>query len=121
MLSVLLRTGSSGGDEVLYLPVDTERVPYTFFTQIGDKFLRFQFRYNSEGQCYTVSVSKFDGTPIVTARKIVYGHDLFVSVADPYVDGLVIIPYDLSQVESSITPETLGRAVKLWVIRWEEE
>jgi len=99
------------------LPTMVGSVPYQrFVARVDGKDFEFWLRSNEDFNFVTFAIAH-DGVPIINERRVVYGEDLLAGTTAPVLRGLHIVPLDPSGHENTVTPENLGRSVKLWVLK----
>jgi len=99
------------------LPTMVGSVPYQrFVTRVDGKDLEIGLRSNEDFGIVTFSVG-YNGELLINERRVVYGEDLLAGNTSSVLRGLHIVPLDPSGHETVVTPENLGRSVKLWVLK----
>ncbi len=104
-------------NEVSYIPVDVEKVPYNFSVKLGDRTFTFCIKYNALGGFFTADLSiTATGEQLAFGDIIRYGRPLFNSVEDERFPIPVIIPICLTGDEiSEVTWDNFGKQVKLYL------
>ena len=103
------------GHEVQLLPVQPDKIPYTFLVKLEDRTYKFTFKYNSTGQFFTVDLETMAGEALAFGDVIRYGRPLFGPIEDERFPLPVIIPLCPGGGESEVTAENFGRSVKLYL------
>jgi hypothetical protein len=104
------------GNEVQYIDVRPDRVPYSFSVRLIDRTYTFTIKYNELGGFYTADLFTNMGEVLAFGDPIRYGRALFNSVEDERFPLPVIIPYCLTGDDiSEVTPENFGNAVRLYL------
>jgi len=102
------------------LPVARGSLPYQgFTTEIDGKDYDFRLRANDDYDFVTLSMA-YQGEYLVYEKRVTYGEDLLSGVVDSAVRNLHIIPLDPSGACSDVTPDNLGREVRLYAYKEEE-
>ena len=103
-------------NEVSYIDVSPENVPYTFLVRLTDRTFTFTIKYNAEGGLFTADLFSLDGEVLAFGDPIRYGRALFNSIEDERFPLPVIIPQSISGDDiSEITESNFGRAVRLYL------
>ncbi len=101
---------------VEYIPVDTEKVPYSFHIKLGDRTYVFTIKYNAQAQLHTVDLKiASTGEVLCYGDPVLYGRALFNTVEDERFPQPVIIPYCIHGSVDRVTVENLGRTVQLYL------
>lgn len=104
------------GNEVTYIDINTERVPYTFAVKLIDKTFTFTIKYNDLGGFFTADLTTMTGEVLAFGDPIRYGRPLFGSIEDERFPLPVIIPQCLTgETTSEVTAENFGKAVRLYL------
>lgn len=99
------------------LPIDTAAgFPQRFQCRVSGVTLGFELRYNPEGDFYTATITDREGDVIVQSKPIVYGADLFGSIADGRLPSVMIIPADRAGAYEHAGQGALGIDVHLWIM-----
>lgn len=103
---------------MLIIPIDKERIPYTFSIQIYEKTRTFTVRYNSDYDYFTLDMLDSDG-PVVEGEKIMLHQELFSSLATGGLPrGLFVT--DLSDEAERCGWDELSETVFIYVLGGEE-
>ena len=103
-------------EDVGYIDIDVSKVPYSFSIKLTDKTYTFTVKYNEVGKFFTVDLLDLNGDVLVFGEIIRYGRALFNVVEDERFPLPVIIPVCITGEEiSEVTPENLGKEVKLYL------
>lgn len=90
-------------------------IPYSFDILLGAEWFKLEFNYNQTADLFTVTLTKDDET-LVYDEPILYGVPLF---GDLYQSGVypmpVIVPWDESQQETSVTWDNFNETVFLTI------
>ncbi|MEA4901850.1 phage baseplate plug family protein [Desulfitobacterium sp.] len=104
------------GNEVTYIDIDTEKVPYTFSVKLIDKTFTLTVKYNEVGGFFTVDLITTTGEVLAFGDPIRYGRPLFGSIEDERFPLPVIIPQCLTDEDiSTVTEGNFGKAVRLYL------
>lgn len=103
-----------------YIDIEKENIPYRFDISLADELFTFEIHYNADYDFFTAALEK-DGEVLTAGEKIVYGMPLFYDVQDNRFPKVPIVPYDESEKESSVTWETLGESVFLYVVEDDDD
>lgn len=107
---------NGAGNPVQYIDIDPDKVPYSFKVKLEDRTYRLTFRYNGQGDFYTVDLETTAGEALCYGDIVRYGRPLFGPVEEERFPLPVLIPQCLSGNEISvITRENFGREVKLYL------
>ncbi|WP_304057941.1 phage baseplate plug family protein [Levilactobacillus namurensis] len=79
-----------------YVPVDVENLPETFEYDLDGRTYLLTFKYNDEGDFFTVSFSLLDETLLVRDEKLVLDTPLFKGNPNPRLPATSLIPMDES-------------------------
>ena len=102
--------------EVEYIPIDKEKVPYTFSIKLGDRTYTMTVKYNGEGGFFTMDLSIMaTGEVLCYGDPIRYGRPMFCEIEDGRYPIPVIIPYSLAGNVNEVTYENLGSTVQLYL------
>lgn len=108
-------TASINGVAKGVISLATGSVPYqTFTVRLGGKDIDFWLRGNDDTGYVTYGVA-YNGNMVVDQRLLVYAEDMFDGVTCSALRGLHVIPLDVSDHETEVTTENLGRTVELYV------
>ena len=97
-----------------YIPIMKESIPYSTDIRITGTTYTFTFNYNSEGDFFTVDLSR-NGDVLVEGEKIVYGNPLFLTYFDEKFPQRPIIPLDRSLSKDKVGWRELGEDVFLFM------
>ena len=104
------------GNEVEFIDIRVDRVPYTFSIRLADKTYVFTIKYNDWGGFFTADLRTGRGEILAFGDPIRYGRAMFNSIEDERFPLPVIMPYSLSDDGiSEVTPGNLGNAVRLYL------
>lgn len=103
------------GHEVQYLPVNPEKIPYSFLIKLEDRTFQFTFKYNESSGFFTVDLATTSGEVLSYGDVIRYGRPLFGPVEDERFPIPVIIPICPGGVETEVTTKNFGKTVKLYL------
>lgn len=104
------------GNEVTYIDIDTDKVPYTFAVKLTDKTYTLTVKYNDSGGFFTVDLVTMAGEVLVFGDPVRYGRPLFGSIEDERFPLPVIIPQCLTDESvSAVTADNFGGAVRLYL------
>lgn len=104
------------GNEVTYIDINTEKVPYTFSVKLTDKTFVFTIKYNDAGGFFTADLFTQTGEVLAFGDPVRYGRALFGSIEDERFPLPVIIPKCLTdEGVTEVTQENLGKAVRLYL------
>lgn len=105
------------GNEVDYIDIDTNKVPYTFSVKLMDKTYTFTVKYNEIGIFFTADLSVTStGEALAFGDPIRYGRPLFGCIEDERFPMPVIIPLCLTGDKiDTVTPDNFGKEVKLFL------
>jgi len=104
------------GHEVLFIDINTNRVPYSFTVKLTDKTFTFTIKYNEIGGFFTADLQEIGGDVLAFGDPIRYGRPMFGSIEDERFPLPVIIPQCLTGEEiSEVTDNNFGRAVRLYL------
>ena len=98
----------------MILPIDKERVPYQFEIELDGEIFTFEVHYNGENDFFTIDLYK-DDEVVVYGEKIIYGRQLFKSIADLRLPKTPIIPLDPSGQAKRVGYSELGETVFLYI------
>ena len=97
------------------LPVFKNDIPYSADIRIEGTTFTFTFNYNSDGDFFTVDLSK-NGEVLAIGEKAVYGSPLFAPYLDDRFPMLPIIPLDASGQSDRVGWQELGSEVFLYLV-----
>ncbi len=101
---------------VEYIPIDVDKVPYSFHIRLGDRTFVFTVKYNEQADFYTVDLGvAATGEVLCYGDPIIYGRQLFNTVEDERFPQPVIIPYCLRGEECRAGKGKLGKTVQLYL------
>lgn len=104
------------GKDVDYIPIENDKIPYSFSIKLDDRTYTITMKYNEIGHFYTADLSITATGEILCYGDIVrYGRPLFGSVEDNRFPIPVIIPYCLTNEEFEVTAENFGKTVQLYL------
>jgi len=103
------------GKTVEVIPVNADKIPYAFLIKLEDHTYKFTFKYNQIGGFYTVDLETANQVPLAYGDVIRYGRPLFGPVENENFPLPVIIPVCPGGNETEVTPENLGKTVKLYL------
>lgn len=102
--------------QVEYIPINNEKVPYSFDIKLGDRTFTFCVKYNEQGRFYTADLYvTATGEILCYGDPIRYGRQLFGSVEDERYPLPAIVPYCLAGEAQEVTKENLGVTVQLYL------
>lgn len=102
--------------EVEYIPIDTEKIPYTFSVKLGDRTYTLSVKYNEQGGFFTLDLSIMaTGEVLCYGEPIRYGHAMFAGIEDVRYPMPVIVPYCLTGETDEVTFDNFGKAVQLYL------
>jgi len=102
-------------ENMKYLDIDKNLIPYRFQTPIAGVLYDFMIRYNKRFDFFTMDLSK-DGIPIVTGDKIVYGRMLFETCQDDSkTPEYPITPFDIMGENARVGWDDLVSNVFLYI------
>lgn len=112
-----------------YINIDKSSVPYQFDIQLGNVTYTFDVKYNLQFDYFSIDLyKKSTGQIIKYGEKIVYGVPMFgvttkkvngyISVIPrtPDYPSVIILPYDPSGKETSVTFANLGVTTFLYIM-----
>lgn len=103
-------------EDVEYIDIDADRVPYSFSVKLTDKTFTFTVKYNEIGGFYTIDLYDLNGNVLAFGEAVRYGRPLFNVVEDERFPLPVIIPVCITGDEvSEVTKDNFGRDVKLYL------
>lgn len=98
------------------LPLDIGAgFPQRFECRVAGVILGFEFRYNSEGDFYTVDIFDGSGAGIVEGVPVVYGSDILAGIVDDRLPEASIIVADTAGQRGHAGRGALGVDVLLWI------
>lgn len=101
---------------VEYIPVDADKVPYSFQIKLGDRTFVFTIKYNEQAEIFTVDLQiAATQETLCYGDPILYGRQMFNTVEDERYPQPVIIPYCLYGDTDRVTRENLGKTVQLYL------
>lgn len=101
---------------VEYIPIDKDKVPYSFHIKLGDRTFVFTIKYNEQAEFFTVDLGISSTQEVLCyGEPILYGRQLFNTVEDERFPQPVIIPYCLYGDVCKVTKENLGKTVQLYL------
>ena len=103
------------GQEVQYIDVNTDKVPYKFSVKLIDKTYTFTIKYNDQGGFFTVDLETTQGEVLAFGDIVRYGRPLFGSIEDDRFPLPVIIPRAFTPGVDAVTFDNFGREVKLYL------
>lgn len=103
------------GQEVYYLPINAEKIPYSFTVKLDDKTYRFIVKYNETGGFFTIDLETITGEILALGAILRYGRPLFGPVEDERFPLPVLIPFCPSGGIDTITKQNFGGAVKVYL------
>lgn len=103
-----------------YIEIEKDLIPYRFDISLADEIFTFEVHYNEQFDYFTVDLER-DGEVLVTGEKLVYGTTLFYDVMDNRFPRVPIVPYDQSEIESTVNWRTLSESVFLYLIEGDED
>ncbi|WP_298024497.1 phage baseplate plug protein [uncultured Dysosmobacter sp.] len=107
------------GRQVEYIDVDSDRVPCALLVKLTDRTYRLTFRYNEEGDFFTVDLETSSGgsySPLVFGEVLRYGKPLFEAFNDERYPLPVICPVCLTGDDiDAITWDNFGQQVRLYL------
>lgn len=103
-------------EDVEYIDIDADKVPYSFSVKLTDKTFTFTVKYNEIGGFYTIDLYDLNGNVLAFGEAVRYGRQLFNVVEDERFPLPVIIPVCITGDEvSEVTKDNFGRDVKLYL------
>ncbi len=108
------------GNEVKYIDVRPDKVPYSFTIKLTDKTYTFTIKYNEYGGFYTADLLGNTGEVLAFGEPIRYGRVMFNSIEDERFPLPVIVPLSLSgdyigDKVSEVTQDNFGNVVRLYL------
>lgn len=103
------------GKEIQYIPVDPDKIPYSFMIKLEDRTYRFILKYNQVGNFYTADLETVDGELLAYGDVIRYGRPLFGPIEDERFPIPVIIPICPGGADTEVAPGNFGKSVKLYL------
>jgi len=104
------------GNEVSYIDINAERVPFTFSIKLIDRTYTYTIKYNEPGGFFTADLLTLNGEVLAFGDPIRYGRPMFGSIEDERFPLPVVIPQCLTGEDiSEITAQNFGRAVRLYL------
>jgi hypothetical protein len=104
------------GNEVEYIDINPDKIPYSFSIKLTDKTYVFTIKYNEHGGFYTADLYTTTGDVLAFGDPIRYGRALFNSIEDERFPLPVIMPYCLTgDGISEVTPDNFGASVRLYL------
>ncbi len=104
------------GNEVSYIDINVDRVPYAFAIKLIDKTFAFTIKYNDAGGFFTADLYSATGEVLAFGDPIRYGRAMFGSIEDERFPLPVIIPQCLTGEDiHEVTEDNLGRSVRLYL------
>lgn len=105
-----------------YLPIETDKIPYTFEVELSNRTYEITFKYNSYSDEITADLVLNDEL-LVAGKKLVMGEPIFEEFGfdnngnknSKFYEEM-IVPYDLSWQENKVTIDNLGTKVLLYII-----
>lgn len=97
--------------------IDKNAIPYQFDIELGGELFTFDVDYNKRFDFFTFGLYK-DGSPVVINEKMVYGRELFLTVAsyEKRLPKFRLLPFDESgQPVEAITWDNFNETVILLV------
>lgn len=101
--------------EVKYLEIDKEAIPYLFELQVKEITYEIQVNYNTVGEFFTLDLYK-NKELLVAGEKLVYGKPLFDTSQHKEIPKETIIPYDINEEVDKVTYENLNNEVMLYIL-----
>lgn len=99
-----------------YIPIENEKIPYSFDIKLEDKTYSMLVKYNEDGNFYTVDLSiTSTGEVLCYGDPVRYGRQLFGSIEDERFPLPAIIPYCLDGDAKGVTRENFGQSVQLYL------
>lgn len=102
---------------MLIIPIDKERIPYTFSVQIHGTTRTFTVKYNSDYDYFTLDLIK-DGQPVVEGEKIMLHQEIFSSIATGDLPRDLFVT-DLSDEAARCGWEELSETVFIYILTGE--
>ena len=103
-------------EDVEYVNIDADKVPYSFTIKLTDKTFIFTVKYNEMGGFYTIDLTDLNSNVLAFGEIVRYGRPLFNVVEDERFPLPVIIPLCITGEDvSEITKDNFGKAVKLYL------
>lgn len=87
-------------EEIEYLKIEKENIPYCFTYDYGKHIFEFEISYNEVNDFFTADLYLLDGInkiPIVIGEKIMLNQMLFKTKAYLNINLPKLIPYDFSE------------------------
>lgn len=101
---------------VEYIPIDVDKIPYSFHIKLGDRTFIFTIKYNEQAEIFTVNLAIAATKEVLCyGDPILYGRQLFNTVEDERYPQPVIIPYCLNGNAERVTKDNLGKTVQLYL------
>lgn len=106
--------------EVKYLDIEKNLIPYKFSVVINNTIVKFLIRYNSVGEYFTADIYDKDDDIIAYAKKFILEVNLFDSINDDRLPAVEIIPFDPTDEYKKITYDNFMNAIKPYIFEVEE-
>lgn len=106
------------GDEqdVQYINIDVDKIPYTFRIKLRDKTFIFTIKYNDIGKFFTVDLFDSNGEILALGEIVRYGRPLFNTIEDDRFPIPIIVPLCINGTNTDgVTLDNLGSTVKLYI------
>ena len=86
-------------EEVEYLQIEKDNIPYSFTYDYKGNIFEFYVRYNDEHDYFTIDLYSLDNDEkraLVLGEKIMLGQILFDNIAYTNIDLPMFMPYDFT-------------------------
>lgn len=107
------------GQEMEFIDIDKDCVPFSFSVKLTDRTYRMTFRYNEVGDFFTVDLETVSGgssDPLAYGEVLRYGKPLFEAFNDERYPLPVLCPLCLTGDEiDEITWDNFGTQVRLYL------
>lgn len=104
------------GNEVSYIDIKVDKVPYSFTVKLTDKTFTFTIKYNEAGGFFTADLLTVTGEVLAFGDPIRYGRPMFGSIEDERFPLPVIIPQCLTGEKiGEVTADNFGKSVRLYL------
>jgi hypothetical protein len=110
-----LLIGYKLSDSIFVLPIEIESVPYKIQIRLGVNTYELEVHFNPSDETFTLDLLK-SGVALAYGEKLIYNRILFEAVRDQEFPGILIIPTDLSGVETHVLPSNFTSSVHLLVL-----
>lgn len=101
-------------DNLYYIDIDKESIPYRFDITLGNSVYLMDVRYNRMADLFTIDLYTQDEDVITYGEPVIYGKPLFSDMADSRLPISELIALDVSGVETQVSWDNLGKTVFLY-------